>query len=97
MMLCLQQVQKNSKMYWKSDRNLSLPLLFDRNTEKKLDISEAFITSSLVNYPVWIVRLLKLAEERDLLRYGLSLESYYLFSVTIFDAELINSKELRQV
>ena len=37
MLLCLPQAVKNSKRYWKSAMNLSLPLLLARKREKKME------------------------------------------------------------
>ena len=43
----LAQRQKNSKRYWKSAMNLSLPLLFAKKIEKYVEKSVALITKCL--------------------------------------------------
>lgn len=63
MLLCLPQMQKNSKRYWNKARNLSLPLLLAMNTEKKIEKSLVFIMSFLVISPViWALLRSSLSE-----------------------------------
>ena len=58
MLLFFPQAQANSKRYWKRAMNLSLPLLFAKNSEKNMEKLLVLTKMPLVIYLVMSVVLL---------------------------------------